>query len=143
MTRPRILLDSGAYSAFHQGDAVELSDYITFVRRQSPLIERVINLDVIPDPILDADQIKATCEQSYRNLQAMKDAGLSPLPVVHRLDGPGSLERYLVDREPYIALSPHGAGQKALSWLHRSFAKLSRHHTRCRYTDLRSRTAFR
>jgi hypothetical protein len=54
----------------------------------------------------------------------MKDAGLNPMPVVHRLDGPGSLERYLLDREPYIALAPHGAGQRALNWLDRCFATI-------------------
>jgi hypothetical protein len=125
MTRPSILLDSGAYSAFHQGDAVELSDYITFVRRQSSLIERVINLDIIPDPRLDADQIKATCEQSYRNLQTMKDAGLNPMPVVHQVDGPGWLERYLIDREPAIALAPlRRRRQSALRWLHLCFATI-------------------
>lgn len=122
MTKPRILLDSGAYSAFHRGDVIELDQYIGFVKRHSHLIESAVNLDIIPERGFDKDQLRAACEQSYRNLQIMKDAGINALPVVHQVDGPGWLERYLDDREPYIALAPvRGGGKRALNWLNRCF----------------------
>jgi len=55
----------------------------------------------------------------------MKDAGLSPWPVIHQTDGRDWLERYLNDREPYIALAPfkHG-GKSAVAWVQQSFATI-------------------
>jgi hypothetical protein len=125
MTRPRILLDCGAYSAFRLGATIDLHEYITFQQRHAHLIEHAINLDIISGPDLDAQQIKAACEQSYRNLHIMKDAGLSPWPVIHQTDGRDWLERYLNDREPYIALAPfkHG-GKSAVAWVQQSFATI-------------------
>jgi hypothetical protein len=82
------------------------------------------NLDIIPDPDMDRDEIEATCERSYQNQQFLKDAGLAPLAVVHRLDGPHWLERYLNDREPYIALAP-GRHAGAVGWLQRCFQTIA------------------
>jgi hypothetical protein len=53
----------------------------------------------------------------------MKDAGLAPLPVVHQFDAPRWIERYLNDREPYIALAPKGRG--SLDWLNQCFKTIA------------------
>jgi hypothetical protein len=119
MIKPRILLDSGAYSVFRRGAVVELDAYIGFAKRHSHLLEYVVNLDVIPDVDLDVNK---ACEQSYANQQAMKDAGLKPLAVVHQVDEPGWLEKYLDDREPYIALAPaKRGGRRAIAWTMQCF----------------------
>jgi hypothetical protein len=52
----------------------------------------------------------------------MKDAGLNPLPVIHQIDGVEWLERYLDDREPYLAFAPKGRG--SFEWLGRCFSKI-------------------
>jgi hypothetical protein len=120
--KPRILLDSGTYSAFHQRrEQIELKAYISFVKRNSHLIEHPVNLDVIHDG-RDPDETKAACEKSYSNFQIMKNAGLKPLPVVHQTDGSGWLEKYLEEAEPYIALAPRkNGGKRAIKWLLRCF----------------------
>jgi hypothetical protein len=117
---PQIFLDSGAFSASRQGVAIDVREYAKFARQNLPLIGCMANLDIIPDPDMDRDEIEATCKRSYQNQQFLKDAGLAPLPVVHRLDGPNWLERYLSDGEEYICLAP-GRNAGAVGWLQRCF----------------------
>jgi hypothetical protein len=99
---------------------IDVREYAKFVRRNLALIRHVVNLDIIPDPDMDREEIETTCKRSYQNQQALKDAGLAPLPVVHRLDGPHWLERYLEDGERYICLAP-GRHAGAVGWLRRCF----------------------
>jgi hypothetical protein len=121
---PRIFLDSGAFTAARQGQIIDLGEYTRFIRAHHDILAQFVNLDLIPDSGMDRDQIESAAEQSYANQQFLKDAGFSPLPVVHRLDGPGWLEKYLVDREPYIALAP-GRKAGAVGWLQRCFQTIA------------------
>jgi hypothetical protein len=66
------------------------------------------NLDVIPGSSKGprtVAQVNASAEQSYRNLQIMKDAGLKPLPVFHQMESFRWLERMLNDGEDFIGIS--------------------------------------
>jgi hypothetical protein len=124
MTLTRIFLDSGAFTAARQGEAIDVREYTKFARRNLSLLHQVVNLDLIPDPLMDNDEIEDVCAKSYKNQQTLRDAGLSPLPVVHRLDAPIWLERYLEDGEPYIALAP-GRQAGAVGWLRRCFKTIA------------------
>lgn len=119
----RIILDSGAFTASRQGDAIDLREYICFARRNLPLLEQIINLDIIPNRDMNTAEIENACVRSYANQRAMKDAGLNPLPVVHQLDAQHWLERYLEDREPYVALAPKGQG--SFNWLSHCFKTIA------------------
>ena len=107
---PQIFLDSGAFSAFSQGQPIDVNNYTRFLKRYQHLVDRYASLDVIPGTdgqrTADPGRREAAAKQSYRNHQIMKDAGLSPIPVVHHDDRLCWLERYLKDGEPYIGLSP-------------------------------------
>lgn len=67
-----IFLDSGAFSAFTQKDAIDLDEYIDFVKEHKDKLEVYVVLDVIGD-----------AEASWRNQAKMEKAGLRPLPVYH------------------------------------------------------------
>jgi hypothetical protein len=127
---PQILLDSGAYSAFSQGQPIKVNDYISFIKRYKGLLCRYVSLDVIPGTdgqrTADPNRLEAAAKESYRNHQIMKDAGLSPIPVVHHDDRLYWLERYLADGEPYIGLSPIKRSLlDAIRYLDAAFALIS------------------
>lgn len=81
--RYRLLLDSGAFTAFKQGKHVNLDEYCAFVKDPPVPIERYFTLDVIGDP-------KAT----RRNLDTMLKRGLNPIPVFTRGEDGKSLEAF-------------------------------------------------
>ena len=66
------------------------------LRQAAPWLSVYANLDVIPgrsDRVRTTADAEVSAEQSYRNLQIMKDAGLKPLPVFHH----GEHFRWLVE----------------------------------------------
>lgn len=85
-----IMLDSGAFSSWKSGEAVNLADYIKYIRHNQ--IGKYIVLDVVGDP-----------EATDYNLSAMEDAGLTPIPVFHIGTPFERLDRY-AERYRYIAL---------------------------------------
>lgn len=89
----RIMLDSGAFSAWKAGGSIDIDDYIGFIEENGAAIDHYINLDVIPDG-----------EASYKNFQYMKRRGLNPIPVFHTCTPAKYLVAYLKE-SAYIALS--------------------------------------
>jgi hypothetical protein len=102
----KIMLDSGAYGAWKRGTHLDLNDYIAFIKQYEPLLNSYINLDLIKDGG-QPDELEQAAAKSYANLQIMKDAGLSPIPVFHQGESFKWLERMLLDGENYIALAAH------------------------------------
>lgn len=69
---PKILLDSGAYSAYTKGKSVNLLDYIAYIEANLTYLHQYISLDVIGDECL-----------TRLIYQLMKSYGLDPVEVVH------------------------------------------------------------
>jgi hypothetical protein len=109
-----ILIDSGAYTARHQGVEIDLDAYIAFLKRNAAQINEYINLDTIPDGHKTEE---AAAAKSYANQQAMKAAGLKPIPVFHQDESFRWLGRMLADDEKYIAVAPATKGYHAMGWL--------------------------
>jgi hypothetical protein len=65
-----LMLDSGAYSAWHVGAEIDLGEYIEYCKGHGANFEIQVALDVIGNK-----------ERSRPNLDAMLDAGLKPMPV--------------------------------------------------------------
>jgi hypothetical protein len=122
----KILLDSGAYSVFKRGITIELADLITFIKDNQHLLHHYISFDVIPGKAGRRFSDPKAAQQTYRNHQIMKEAGLTPWPVVHRQDDLKWLERYLGDGEKCIALAPHPMSERnaVFAWLRACFALL-------------------
>jgi hypothetical protein len=104
----RVMLDSGAYSAWTHNKSISLPEYIQFIEACKDHVWLYVNLDVIPGSIdrkrTEADTSKAA-KQSYANLQKMKEAGLKPLPVFHQGEDWSWLEKMIEDGEEYIGIS--------------------------------------
>lgn len=73
------MLDSGAYSAHHRGQPIEVGEYVSFLRGEGRgMCHEYIQLDKILDR-----------ETSRRWLLEMRDAGLTPMPVLTADDDEG------------------------------------------------------
>ncbi|PZG42014.1 hypothetical protein C1I98_20320 [Spongiactinospora gelatinilytica] len=78
--RLNMIGDSGAYSAYTQGVKIGLEEYAGWVRRWQPDLAWCASLDVLGDP-----------QGTWRNWQALRDAGLATVPTLHV----GTPERWL------------------------------------------------
>ena len=72
----KVMLDSGAFSAYRQDTEVNIKKYIRFCKDRWAEFDVIISLDVIGDPIA-----------SWENYNRMVDAGVNVIPVFHLLYG--------------------------------------------------------
>lgn len=69
----RILIDSGAFTAWKKGRTLTVAEYTTFIKALDFTPDHYLSLDVVGDPV-----------QTERNDMALRDAGLSPVAVYTR-----------------------------------------------------------
>jgi hypothetical protein len=124
--RSRVMMDSGAFSAWTQGRVVDLEKLsATFAALLDGYGDRcefvLINLDVIPGRKgVDAtpEQIADAVQRSRENFAILKKrfAGLV-LPVFHQ-DEPLTYFQALVNEAPYVCLSPRNdlAEKQRVKW---------------------------
>jgi len=87
-----VALDSGAYSVWRRGAAVDIGEYADYCASMSDSVDWYANLDAITD-----------WRASLRNLSALERRGLSPLPVFH-LGEPLSLLDDLVSGYDHVGI---------------------------------------
>jgi len=92
---PRIILDSGAFSAFQNNTEVDVYEYIDYIKETKA--ELYMNLDVI-----------GSSEKSWENQKIMEKAGLTPLPIFHA-DAPIKYLHRCLEYD-YIALGGMASG---------------------------------
>jgi len=107
-----LFLDSGAFSAFTQGIAIDIQEYIKFIKEHKEFIDIYANLDVI-----------GNAKGTLKNQRIMEKAGLNPLPCFHQGEDYKYLKYYL-DNYDYIALGGL-AGNRYSTW------EVFEHLTRC------------
>lgn len=104
-----LFLDSGAFSAFKKNIQIDLSKYISFIKKQKKHIDVYASLDVI-----------GNAKASLKNHLIMQKAKLNPIPCFHYSEPFKYLEEY-VRKHNYIALggvAQIGSGQEKLfNWL--------------------------
>lgn len=76
----KIILDSGAYTAWTKGTKIDIDKYVAFIQKHKHLFDISVNLDVIGDP-----------EGSWQNWKYLREKGVKVLPVYHN----GAPEKYL------------------------------------------------
>jgi len=123
----KLMLDSGAYTAWKQGTPIKLKDYIDFILETKDVWTTVVNLDMIPgkpnQPVTPAEAERAA-EIGWENYLQLKEAlapyGITPLHVFHRGENFKWLEK-LVKESEYIGLAPKTDGGTAvkMTWLDR------------------------
>lgn len=113
--KARIMLDSGAFTAWNIGKPVQLKNLIDYdldLIRRYPQHEFVfIALDVIPGErgrMATEGEIAKAVEQSYNNFLTMRQAlpGARVLPVYHSGESRALRDAYL-DLTDYVCLSPN------------------------------------
>lgn len=79
----RLLLDSGAFTAWKSGKPIQLDDYCRFVENLPFMPWRYFTLDVIGDP-----------HNTLKNYEIMLNRGFNPIPIFTRGEDPSVLETY-------------------------------------------------
>lgn len=87
-------LDSGAFTAFTQGETIDIKELARFIAARRERITVASSLDAIGD-----------AEQSYRNYRVLRDElGVDVIPVFHCREDIKWLLKYLREGVPYLAL---------------------------------------
>lgn len=114
-----LFLDSGAFSAWTQGTAIDIQEYIRFIKENQDVIEIYANLDVIG--IGGKQPNRLTAERTLENQRVMENAGLSPIPCFHFGEPMEFLDMYVNDYD-YLALGVAGnSGAQLIPWLDKCF----------------------
>lgn len=126
----RLMLDSGAFTAWTKGEEINLKEYIQYIKTNSELIDTYFNLDVIPGkPNQPRTEkiVEEAAEASYKNLKRMVKAGLNPIPVFHQGEKFKWLERMVEDGHDYISLGGLGGQSEPESrmWLDKAWTRLT------------------
>lgn len=103
----RIMLDSGAYSAWTRGEQLELGEYIDFIKRYQSDVDTYINLDVIPGSkgvTPKTSEVEYAAQASFENYLGMRKVGLRPIPVFHYGENKKWLEKLVEAGADYICL---------------------------------------
>lgn len=90
----RVMLDSGAFTAFSQGIRITVQEYAAFVLEHGHLFDDVVGLDDIGGDV----------EYTQRNLDIMRRLGLDPIPVFHQDEDFAVLDRYLAECDGKIGI---------------------------------------
>lgn len=108
-------LDSGAFTAFHTGKAIDLQQYIEFCKerlKSDPALEEVFSLDVIGDDVA-----------SMKNTEEMWRQGVPAIPVFH-VGEPWSVLVDMAKTYPKISFSSGGLRNKEREqWIKQVFAR--------------------
>jgi hypothetical protein len=131
--KPINMIDSGVFSTWTIGRVIPLNDYIAFLKNDAGLVDRYVTMDAIAGSDGEREyrpsQIDLASEQSYRNHQIMKDAGLHPMPVFHQGERFSWLQRYVKDGESYLCLAPNKrlpyTRSRIIPWLDDCFSILN------------------
>lgn len=102
----RLMLDSGAFSAWNRKEHIDIDKYIKFVKKNRKFIDTYVNMDVIPVN-RSQKEVEISASKSYENLQYMKTKGLNPIPVFHQGERFYWLKKLVDDGESYIGLSTY------------------------------------
>lgn len=98
----KVFLDSGAFSAWTLGAAIDLPGYCEYIKRNFDIL-RVEHKDVMAS-VLDHIGDAKNGEGTYINQKHMEWHGVRPLPCFHKGDDERWLVQYLEDGYEYITL---------------------------------------
>jgi len=116
-----VMLDSGAFTVISQGITIDVDAYAAFAADHAELFDVVVNLDSIAGDL----------DESRRNLETLRAAGVEAMPVFHEGETWDELETML-ERSDYIGLGfarvEGGRMANPLAdrreWLAQAFAKI-------------------
>ena len=98
--RVKLMLDSGAFSAWRKGKPIDLREYCDFVKAHKDVIACCVALDVI-----DPSNPEYAARQSFDNWLYMRSVGIDARPVFHAREDLKWLDMMLDAGAHYIGLS--------------------------------------
>lgn len=129
----RIILDSGAFSVWTKGGAVNLENYARFCVQFRDMLPKeielnVVNLDVLPGKwgfVPTQEQIAESAEKGWQNMLYLESKGLKVIHVFHQHEDFSILEK-LRQHSDYIGISPANdvSMREKLDWLNRVFLSI-------------------
>jgi hypothetical protein len=128
----KMIIDSGAFSAWTKQKPVDIGDYIEFCKEitltaKCPVL--FISLDEIAGArsesrTPDQEEFEKACEKGWANYEKLRDAGIPAIPTFHQGDDFKWLYR-MVGETDFIALSTRKDGRDQdfkTEWLEQVFA---------------------
>jgi hypothetical protein len=119
----QIMLDSGAFTAWKRGEYLSLDQlreyYARFVERDDGLFDQLwlINLDVITDDTMTADDKKDAARRSDDNFRSLRsEFGNRVLPVFHQGEGEARLKEVIEQADDYLCVSPNNKLSEKRRW---------------------------
>ncbi len=109
-TKPRIFLDSGAFTAHRLGKTINIRDYIHFLHERGELFDAYANLDVIAVNGYRGSWM--TAERTLEHQRIMEAEGLHPVPCFHYGEPYDFLQHYISNYDYICVSAPKGAGQR-------------------------------
>lgn len=121
----RMFADSGAFSAWTKGTAIDMEEYGAFVRYHAGYLEAYAALDVIPTSTQPA-ALEQAAALSWANYQLMLQDGLDPVPIYHYGESRKWLDKMLGSGCTYIGLGGMGNANRPQrkAWLDSVFKDL-------------------
>jgi len=122
----RIILDSGAFSAWNAGAKIDIDKYADFILEWQDKIDYIVNLDVIPGypglKKIPQEEIERSAAQGLENYFYLLDKGVDKsklIHVFHQNEDFKWLEKMLDLGMEYIGLSPANdrTTQEKMLWL--------------------------
>lgn len=112
----RLIIDSGAFSAWNKGEVIDLKEYgewcgETLEKLKGEMDVHIVNLDVIPGKLGQnptQNEINDSAERGWENLLKLEEMGLKPLHVFHQFEDFSVLDR-IRDHQSYFGVSPSNA----------------------------------
>jgi hypothetical protein len=100
----KIMIDSGAYSAWNSGKVIDLEAYLAYCKKLPEEVLK-INLDVIPETGSSMSEINKCVEKGFENYLYLKKHLKNVLPVYHYGEDI-SWARRMLEETDYICVSP-------------------------------------
>jgi hypothetical protein len=92
MKKPKVILDSGAYTAHRKGKKIDIDDYAEYVKEHGNEYDMCFNLDSI-----------GNAKKSYTNWKYLQSKGVDTVPIYHIGTNEVFLRKYLRETD-YIGL---------------------------------------
>lgn len=128
----RVMMDSGAFSAWSRGITIDLDEYIDYLKKNAKHFYSAVCLDTIPGKNgsmerVNARQLEESANKSFANYIKMRDNGLDVIPVFHQGEDFSHLEKLVKERVPYIGISPYmrASANAMRMWFDECFTRIS------------------
>lgn len=107
--KTKVVLDSGAFSAWTRGVTVDIDAYAAFIKEHIEYVDHYVNLDVIPGEfgrVPSPEEVEASASKSWDNLTFLEELSLRPMPVFHQGEQFKWLKRMIDHGCSYVGISP-------------------------------------